>query len=50
MLFVLLGGVYDDRFTSTLRELLRGVLGYAVANTAFAGLAIMLVIRREAGS
>ena len=53
--FVLLGSVYgDDRIESegnvrAVNYLLAGMLGYGVVATAFAGLAIMLVIRRESG-
>ena len=51
LLFVLLGAVYggevDDYHAATY--LLVGMLGYGVANTAFGGLAIFLVIRREGG-
>jgi ABC-2 type transport system permease protein len=55
LIFVLLGSVYGD---DTLKQehgiksshyLLAGVLGYGVASTAFAGLAIILVLRREGG-
>ena len=51
MLFLLLGAVYDgeiDGFPAVDR-LLVGILGYGCANTALAGLAITLVIRREGG-
>ena len=49
-----LGSVYgDDGSRATHGKasnyLLAGILGYGVATTAFAGLAIMLVIRRECG-
>lgn len=55
LLFVLLGSVYDG--TAEVRGveypvgdvLLIGLLGYGAANTAFAGLAISLVLRREEG-
>ena len=52
MLFVLLasvfgGGDYEGR--PTIDFLLTGLLGYGAANTAFAGLAITLVVRREYG-
>jgi ABC-2 type transport system permease protein len=51
MLFVLLasvfGGDYEGRPVKDF--LLTGLLGYGAANTAFAGLAITLVLRREAG-
>jgi ABC-2 type transport system permease protein len=55
LLFVLLGSVYgDDRIKSegnvkSSSYLLAGILGYGVAATAFAGLAIVLVLRREDG-
>jgi ABC-2 type transport system permease protein len=51
LLFLLLGSVYNG----TIRDhpaadyLLTGMLGYGVATTAFAGLAITIVIRREYG-
>ena len=51
LLFLLLGSVYDG----TIRQhpaadyLLTGMLGYGVATTGFAGLAITIVIRREYG-
>jgi ABC-2 type transport system permease protein len=50
MLFVLLasvfgGGDYEGR--PVIDFLLTGLLGYGAANTAFAGLAITLVLRRE---
>src|SRR5262249_44159000 len=53
-LFILLGSVYgNDRIKSegvTGKEyLLAGILGYGVAATTYAGLAILLVIRRENG-
>jgi ABC-2 type transport system permease protein len=51
MLFLLLGSVYDGTIDSHPASdvLLAGLLGYGVANTAFAGLAITLVVRRENG-
>ena len=52
MLFLLLGSVYDGRTDEgwALSDvLLVGLIGYGAANTAFAGLAITLVIRREDG-
>ena len=55
VLFVLLGSVYgSDRIKSehnvkSSAYLLAGVLGYGVASTAFAGLAIVIVLRRENG-
>ncbi len=51
--FVLLGSVYGD--TDRINGyrgpdyLLTGMLGYGVAATAFSGLAILLVVRRETG-
>jgi ABC-2 type transport system permease protein len=56
LFFVLLGSVYGkDHITADgatykgSHYLLAGMLGYGVAATAFAGLAITLVIRRESG-
>ena len=51
LLFVLLGSVYDGTIDGhpAASYLLTGMLGYGVASTAFAGLAITLVIRREYG-
>jgi ABC-2 type transport system permease protein len=51
MLFLLLGSVYDGEIDGhpAADVLLAGLLGYGVANTAFAGLTIQLVIRRESG-
>ena len=54
IIFVLLGSVYgDDEIESEgvtgSEYLLAGMLGYGVVSTAFAGLAIVLVIRREDG-
>jgi len=55
MLFLLLGSVYsntievDGTSYKSANVLLAGMIGYGVANTAFSGLAIALVIRREAG-
>src|SRR4029078_10358510 len=55
IIFVLLGSVYGD---DTIKKehgvkaspyLLAGILGYGLVSTAFAGLAIVLVIRRETG-
>lgn len=48
---LLLGSVYDGTIDGYEASdlLLVGLLGYGAANTAFAGLAIMLVIRRESG-
>ncbi len=51
MLFLLLGAVYGGRIEGfpAADVLLVGLIGYGCANTAFAGLAITLVIRRESG-
>ena len=55
LLFVLLGSLYDGEIEIDGVEypaadvLLAGMIGYGAANTAFAGLAITLVIRREYG-
>jgi ABC-2 type transport system permease protein len=51
MLFLLLGAVYDGDIDGypAVDRLLVGILGYGCANTALAGLAITLVVRREAG-
>jgi ABC-2 type transport system permease protein len=52
ILFLLLGFAYGDDEVGNLRGsdyLLAGTLGYGVIATAFAGLAIVLVIRREEG-
>ena len=51
MLFLLLGAVYDGTIDGVpaADRLLVGMLGYGCANTAFGGLAITLVIRREGG-
>ena len=51
LLFVLLGSVYSGRIygVPASQALLAGLLGYGCANTAFAGLAIQLVLRRENG-
>jgi ABC-2 type transport system permease protein len=49
LLFVLLGSVYSGRIygVPAPEALLSGLIGYGCANTAFAGLAITLVVRRE---
>jgi len=52
VIFVLLGSVYgNDKISKEHLKgshyLLAGMLGYGLASTAFAGLAIVLVIRRE---
>jgi ABC-2 type transport system permease protein len=51
MLFLLLGAVYEGTIDGVpaADRLLVGMLGYGCANTAFGGLAITLVIRRELG-
>lgn len=51
VLLLLLGSVYDGEIAGYRAAdlLLVGMLGYGAANTAFAGLAITLVIRRENG-
>ena len=51
MLFLLLGAVYNGKIEGfrAADVLLVGLIGYGCANTAFAGLAITLVIRRESG-
>jgi ABC-2 type transport system permease protein len=52
ILLVLLGSVYGDEpieGVSAATYLLVGLLGYGVAATAFASLAITLVVRRETG-
>jgi ABC-2 type transport system permease protein len=51
LLYVLLGSVYSGKIygVPAPRALLAGLVGYGCANTAFAGLAIQLVIRRENG-
>jgi ABC-2 type transport system permease protein len=52
MLFLLLGAVYDGTIDGVpaADRLLVGIIGYGCANTAFGGLAITLVIRRETGT
>jgi ABC-2 type transport system permease protein len=51
LLFLLLGSLYSGKFEGVpIRwAVLAGLIGYGCANTAFAGLAIQLVIRRESG-
>jgi ABC-2 type transport system permease protein len=51
LLFALLGSVYDGTIDGVPapQALLAGLIGYGCANTAFAGLAIQLVGRRELG-
>ncbi|HEX5469178.1 MAG TPA: ABC transporter permease [Gaiellaceae bacterium] len=50
---VLLGSIYGDRDTigdvKAGTYLLAGLLGYGIVSTAFAGLAIQTVVRRESG-
>ena len=51
LLFVLLGAVYHGRYQHLpiVWAVLGGLISYGCANTAFAGLAIQLVLRRESG-
>ncbi|MEP6893248.1 MAG: ABC transporter permease, partial [Gaiellaceae bacterium] len=55
MLLLLLGSVYNGTIKIGHTEykaanvLVAGMIGYGVANTAFSGLAISLVVRRESG-
>jgi ABC-2 type transport system permease protein len=51
LLFLLLGSVYSGKIygVPAAQALLAGLIGYGCANTAFAGLAIQLVVRRENG-
>lgn len=51
LLYALLGSVYGDDIDGVpaVDVLLAGLFGYGAANTAFGGLAIALVVRREAG-
>lgn len=51
LLFVLLGSVYSGKFerVPVAWAVLAGLISYGCANTAFAGLAIQLVLRRENG-
>jgi ABC-2 type transport system permease protein len=52
IIFILLGSVYgEDKIEGVKgsRYLLAGMLGYGVVATVFAGLSIVLVIRRESG-
>jgi ABC-2 type transport system permease protein len=51
LLFLLLGSVYSGTINGhkAANVLLAGMIGYGVANTAFSGVAIQLVVRREAG-
>ena len=51
LLYTLLGSVYSDEIDGVPSAdlLLAGLFGYGAANTAFGGLAIILVGRRETG-
>ena len=51
LLFVLLSSVYTGRYQGrpAAWAVLAGILGYGAANTGFAGLALLLVARRELG-
>jgi ABC-2 type transport system permease protein len=51
LLYALLGSVYGDEIDDVpaVDVLLAGLFGYGAATTAFGGLAIMLVVRREMG-
>ena len=51
LLYALLGSVYGDEIggVPAVDVLLVGLFGYGAMTTAFGGLAIMLVVRREAG-
>jgi ABC-2 type transport system permease protein len=51
LLFVLLSSVYSGRFQGrpSAWAVLVGLVAYGAANTAFAGVALLLVIRREMG-
>ncbi len=52
LFFLLLGSAYGDEEIDGVNGytyLLAGMLGYGAASTTFAGLALLLVIRREAG-
>jgi ABC-2 type transport system permease protein len=51
LLFLLLGAVYHGRYQGVAIKwaVIAGLVSYGCANTAFAGLTIQLVIRREAG-
>jgi ABC-2 type transport system permease protein len=51
LLYALLGSVYGAEIdgVAAVDILLAGLFGYGAANTAFAGLAIVLVVRREGG-
>jgi ABC-2 type transport system permease protein len=51
LLFVLLSSVYTGRYLGrpAAWSVLAGIIGYGAANTGFAGLALLLVARREMG-
>lgn len=52
LFFLLLGSAYGDEKindVSGYQYLLAGMIGYGAASTTFAGLALLLVIRRESG-
>jgi ABC-2 type transport system permease protein len=52
LMLILLGSLYGHRLYQGVPvkwAVLAGIVGYGCANTAFAGLAIQLVIRRESG-
>jgi ABC-2 type transport system permease protein len=51
LLFLLLGTVYGGEYRGrpVVDYLVASLIAYGVANTAFGGLAIMLVVRRESG-
>jgi ABC-2 type transport system permease protein len=51
LLFALLASVYTGRFQGKPASwaVLAGIIGYGAANTGFAGLALLLVARREMG-
>jgi ABC-2 type transport system permease protein len=51
LLFVLLASVYTGRYQGRPASwaVLAGIIGYGAANTGFAGLALLLVTRREMG-
>jgi ABC-2 type transport system permease protein len=51
LLFVLLSSVYTGKYQGrpAAWAVLAGILGYGAANTGFAGLALLLVARREMG-
>jgi ABC-2 type transport system permease protein len=52
LLYLLLGSVYTGRIfhVPAAEALLAGLIGYGCANTAFAGMGIQLVLRRENGT